>query len=122
MFEAEGPLTGIRATVDQDTVIVERQWGDDLATMVANEQSPIFYTVSSNPATSPCSPESTSATTPVHGPTRTASGNVRATGTARRHGTYQVIDAVTGETVGTLEDVPLNDRGIRAIQTSGRCP
>ncbi len=112
VFEAEGPLTGIRATVDQDTVIVERQWGDDLATMVANEQSPIFYTVEllSRDVTTFTGVDVSNNTSPWPYPNRflvTFEPQEQQGDTV----TYQVIDAVTGETVGTLEDVPLNDRG-----------
>ncbi len=110
VFEADGPLSQLRVTTD-DAIVVVRQTGpEEIATMTAMGQPPQLYA--------------------VHTGTREAtmfsgldiSDNVGWETPPDRFLvmfdyaanpseaiTYRVVDAVTGETVGTLDDVPVYD-------------
>jgi hypothetical protein len=122
VFEADGPLSQLRATADESTVLVSQTGPEELATMTAMGQSPRLYAVNT-----------TSARQSTMFPGIDVSDNVgwetppdRFLVTfdyqpgERETVTYQVIDAVTGATVGTIDDVPLNDRGLEGYPKLGR--
>ena len=111
-FEGDGPLINLRHTSEGSVVLVDELWSDDLATMVANDQTPTFHSidVSTGETTTLTGIDVSANTYPWPYPHRflvTFDYQLETPDTI----TYRVIDAVTGGIVGTIDDVPLNDTG-----------
>ncbi len=110
--DGQGTLTNLRATTDTSTVLVDQEWSDDLAPLVANMETPISYSVNvtTGEAATITGADVSENTRPWPYPTRflvTFDYSLEFRDTI----TYRVIDALTGETVGTLDDVPLDNSG-----------
>jgi hypothetical protein len=110
VFEADGPLSQLRATVDESTVRVRQTGPEELATMAAGGQSPRLYTVNTATRQATMFPgidisDNVGWETPPDRFLVTFEYQPDPGETI----TYGVIDAVTGETVGTLDNVPVYD-------------
>ncbi len=118
--DGDGPLTNLRATTDNAIVLVDQEWRDDLATNVANMQTPTMYAVdvTTGEATTITGVDVSANTRPWPYPHRflvTFDYQLDPPDTI----TYRVIDALTGDTVGTIDDVPLNESGYEGYPKLG---
>lgn len=110
VFEADGPLRQLRATADESTVLVRQTGPEELATMAAMGQSPRLYAVNTATRQATMFPGiDISDNVGWETPPDRFLVTFNYTDDLGDTITYQVIDAVTGETVGSLDDVPLYD-------------
>ncbi len=120
IYSGNGPLTDLRETTDASVVLVEQRWTDDLATMVASAQTPTTYSIDVTTGeggrfagvdiTTFTGVDVSANTHPWSYPTRfLVMFDYQLE--PRNAITYRVVDAVTGVTVATLDDVPLNESG-----------
>src|SRR5690606_25847838 len=110
VFEADGPLTQLRPTADMSTLVVSQYGQNEMATSVVRSESHRVYAVNTATRQATMFPgldisDNVGWATPPDRFLVTFSYTDDLGDTI----TYQVIDAVTGETVGTLDDVPVND-------------
>lgn len=110
VFKADGPLAALRATADPSIVLVDQQWGDDLATMVASERVPMFHAVdvTTGEATTFTGVDISHNTDPWPYPERFLVTFEYAMDLGDSI-TYHAHDAVTGEMIDSLDDVPVTD-------------
>jgi hypothetical protein len=110
VFEADGPLSQLRATADESTVLVRQTGPEEIATMTAMGQPPRLYAVNTATRQATMFPgidisDNVGWETP---PDRFLVMFDYQAETPDAL-TYRVIDAVTGETVGSLDDIPVYD-------------
>ena len=110
VFQADGPLTDLRNTTNGSIVLVDQQWSDELATMVVNDQTPTFHAVdiATGEATPFTGVDISHNTDPWPYPERFMV-TFEYTMDLGDSITYHVHDAVTGEMIDLLDDVPVTD-------------